>query len=108
MMFLLCLNDSNRLLKNGHLLRFPCLPAGPSSLRRTAKYASLLKISGALHLALFEQPGKKDLSVAYSKRLEMAGLNSPPFDVVSGRGLKPFEFMTKIFDAPVRVELKAI
>jgi len=103
-MFLLCLSDSNRLLKNSHLLRFP----HPSSLRRTAKYASLLKISGALHLALFEQPVKKDLSVAYSKRLEMAGLNSPPFDVVSGRGLKPFEFMIKIFDPPVRVELKAM
>jgi hypothetical protein len=38
----------------------------------------------------------------------MAGLNSPPFDVVSGRGLKPFEFMIKIFDPPVWVELKAI
>jgi hypothetical protein len=45
------------LLKKGHLLRFP----HPSSLRRTAKYASLLRISGALHLALFEQPGKDDL-----------------------------------------------
>jgi hypothetical protein len=44
------------LLKNGHLLRFP----HPSSLRRTAKYASLLRISGALHLALFEQPGEDD------------------------------------------------
>jgi hypothetical protein len=44
------------LLKNSHLLRFP----HPSSLRRTAKYASLLRISGALHLALFEQPGKDD------------------------------------------------
>ena len=43
-----------RLLKNGHLLRFP----HPSSLRRTAKYASLLRISRALHLALFEQPGE--------------------------------------------------
>jgi hypothetical protein len=42
------------LLKNAHLLRFP----RPSSLRRTAEYASLLGISGALHLALFEQPGK--------------------------------------------------
>jgi hypothetical protein len=29
-------------------------------LQRTAKYASLLRISGALHLALFEQPGKDD------------------------------------------------
>jgi len=36
MMFLLCLSDSDRLLKNGHLLRFPHL----SSLRRTVKYAS--------------------------------------------------------------------
>jgi hypothetical protein len=41
-----------RLLKNAHLLRFP----HPSSLRRTAKYASFLRISGALHLAIFEQP----------------------------------------------------
>jgi hypothetical protein len=47
----------NRLLKKSHLLRFP----HPSSLQRTAKYASLLGISGALHLALFEQPGKDDL-----------------------------------------------
>ncbi len=47
---------TTRLLKNGHLLCFP----HPSSLRRTAKYASLLRISGALHLALFEQPGKDD------------------------------------------------
>jgi len=46
----------SRVLKKGHLLRFP----HPSSLRRTAKYASLLGISGALHLALFEQPGKDD------------------------------------------------
>jgi hypothetical protein len=46
----------SRLLKNGHLLRFP----HPSALRRTAKYASHLRISGALHLALFEQPGKDD------------------------------------------------
>jgi hypothetical protein len=57
------------LLKNGHLpfdmltalskaegLRFPY----PSSLRRTGKYVSLLRISGALHLTLFEQPGKDD------------------------------------------------
>ena len=43
--------------KNGLLLRFP----HPSSLRRTAKYASLLRISGPLHLTLFEQPGKDDL-----------------------------------------------
>jgi hypothetical protein len=29
-------------------------------LRRTAKYASLLRISGALHLSIFEQPDKND------------------------------------------------
>jgi hypothetical protein len=29
-------------------------------LRRTAKYASLFRISGALHLSIFEQPGKND------------------------------------------------
>jgi hypothetical protein len=49
--------SANRLLKNAHLLRFP----HPSSLRRTAKYASLLRISGALHLGIFDQPGGKGL-----------------------------------------------
>ena len=44
----------SRLLKNVHLLRFP----HPSSLRRTSKYASFLRISGALHLGIFEQPDK--------------------------------------------------
>jgi hypothetical protein len=42
----------NRLLKNAHLPRFPY----PSSLRRTLKYAAFLRISGALHLGIFEQP----------------------------------------------------
>jgi hypothetical protein len=41
-----------RLLKNIHLWRFP----HPSSLRRTHKYDSLLRLSGALHLNVFEQP----------------------------------------------------
>jgi hypothetical protein len=45
-----------RLLKNTHLLCFP----HPSSLRRTSKYASLPRISGALHLGIFEQPAKND------------------------------------------------
>jgi hypothetical protein len=45
---------SNRMLKNAHLLRSP----RPSSLQRTYKYASLLRISGALHLGIFEHPGK--------------------------------------------------
>ncbi|HUL20560.1 MAG TPA: hypothetical protein VLZ10_03840 [Thermodesulfobacteriota bacterium] len=57
-----CHRDSNyrpgtsRLLKNGHLVRYP----HPSSLQRTAEYASLLRISEALHLAIFEQPGKDE------------------------------------------------
>jgi hypothetical protein len=42
------------MLKNAHLRRCP----HPSSLRRTFKYASLLTISGALHLAIFEHPAK--------------------------------------------------
>ena len=45
---------SNRLLKNGHLLRY----AHHSSLRRTEKYASFLMTSRALHLTIFEQPSK--------------------------------------------------
>jgi hypothetical protein len=46
----------SRLLKNGHLRRFP----HPLSLRRTAKYASFLRISGTLHLTIFEQPEEDD------------------------------------------------
>jgi hypothetical protein len=42
------------MLKNIHLLR--C--AYPSSLRRTGKYDSFLLISRALHLDVFDQPGK--------------------------------------------------
>jgi hypothetical protein len=56
-----------RLLKNGHLLRFP----HPSSLQRTGKYASLLMISGALHLALFEQPEKDDF---FDSLLELSAM----------------------------------
>ena len=47
-----------RLLKNAHLPRFP----HPSSLRRTSKYTSFLRISGALHLGIFEQPAENDFS----------------------------------------------
>jgi hypothetical protein len=43
------------LLKNAHLRRYP----RPSSLQRTLKYASLLRISGALHLNIFDQPYNK-------------------------------------------------
>jgi len=42
----------DRLLKNTHLQRY----AHPSSLQRTCMYASLLRISRALHLDVFEQP----------------------------------------------------
>ena len=44
------------LLKNAHLRRSP----HPSSLRRTSKYASLLRLSGALHPGIFEQHMKID------------------------------------------------
>jgi hypothetical protein len=43
-----------RLLKNAHLRR----SSHPSSLQRTFKYASVLRISGALHLGIFDQPEK--------------------------------------------------
>jgi hypothetical protein len=45
---------SNRLLKNAHLLKFP----SSFAVQRTAKYASRLRISGALYLDVFEQPAK--------------------------------------------------
>jgi hypothetical protein len=45
-----------RLLKNAHLHRSP----HPSSLQRTFRYASLLRISGAFHLGIFDQPEKNE------------------------------------------------
>jgi len=68
------------LLKNGHLLRFP----HPSSLRRTAKYASLLRISGALHLALFEQTGKYDF---FNSLLEELKASTEPANNLVGQRL---------------------
>jgi hypothetical protein len=52
---------------------FAALPlrAGPSSLRRTAKYASLLRILGALHPGIFEQPA---IHGFFSKLLEFQQL----------------------------------
>ncbi|HSB05675.1 MAG TPA: hypothetical protein VLK23_10820 [Thermodesulfobacteriota bacterium] len=72
----------SRVLKNAHLPRYPAaspswrrgkksllitppliLPRvehGAGLLRRTSKYASLLRISGALHLGIFEQPVEND------------------------------------------------
>ena len=49
--------EFSRLLKNAHLRRFPL----PSSLRRTLKYASLFRISGALHLCILDQPMKNNI-----------------------------------------------
>ena len=57
----------NRLLKNAHLLRFPypspCQARGRLIAAYSAEYASIdislgLRISGALHLGIFEQPEK--------------------------------------------------
>ena len=45
-----------RLLKNTHLRRSP----HPSLLQRTFKYTSLLRIAGALHLGIFDQPEKNE------------------------------------------------
>jgi hypothetical protein len=42
-------------MKNVHLRRYP----HSSTLRRTSMYDSLLGISGALHLDVFDQPAKK-------------------------------------------------
>jgi hypothetical protein len=41
-------------MKNANLLRYP----HPASLRRTSMYASLLGMSGALHLDVFDQPAQ--------------------------------------------------
>ncbi len=51
------------------MLRFPHL----SSLQRTAMYASLLRISGALHLSIFEQTIKFDCQNAYYYRIWRLG-----------------------------------
>ena len=47
------------LLKNAHRHRFP----HPSSLQRTSKYASFLRIFGASHLGIFEQPGRNQFFI---------------------------------------------
>ena len=48
-------------------LILPRVKHGAGLLRRTSKYVSLLGISGALHLGIFEQPAKNDF---FSNRLE--------------------------------------
>jgi hypothetical protein len=47
-----------RLLKNTHLLRYAHSRKLSGSLRRTIKYDSFLRMSRALHLDVFDQPGK--------------------------------------------------
>jgi hypothetical protein len=53
----------SRLLKKAHLRRPTCggYPRAPATLRRTRKYASRLGSRTALHLDLFEQPGRKQV-----------------------------------------------
>jgi hypothetical protein len=79
-----------RLLKNARLLRFSCLPAGRLILPRVkhgagllrrmfAKYASidissLLRISGALHPGIFEQPAGNEFFSASNYCLEILPL----------------------------------
>ncbi len=67
-LFCWTVGNPDRLLKNAHLRR--C--THPSSLRRTRKYASFLRISGALHLGIFEQPAKDEF---FSKVLDFKDEN---------------------------------
>jgi hypothetical protein len=59
------------MLKNAHLLRSP----HRSSLQRTCKYASLLRISGALHLSIFEHPGRNHIFDSMLNRLTSSYVN---------------------------------
>ena len=60
-------------MKNANLLRYP----HPSSLRRTTRYASLLGISGALHLDVFDQPAQEAFSAALLEN--RLGMEEQPF-----------------------------
>jgi hypothetical protein len=66
-------------MKNAHLRRSP----HPSSLRRTFKYASLLRISGALHLGIFDQPEEK-------RALAGSAEENPPLPPFSKGGMGGF------------------
>ncbi len=59
------MSNFNRLLKNAHLRRSP----HPSLLQRPFKYVSLLKIAGALHLGIFDQPEKNEFFNTLSKSI---------------------------------------
>ena len=54
-------------MKNANLLCYP----HSSSLRRTSVYASRLGISGALHLAVFDQPAQEEFSKLETRIGEM-------------------------------------
>jgi hypothetical protein len=57
-------------MKNTHLRRCP----HPSSLRRTGLYASLLGISGALHLDVFDQPARQVFSMMFNLQYATSNL----------------------------------
>ena len=67
-------------MKNAHLRRYP----HSSSLRRTSVYASLLEISDALHLDVFDQPAKQVffsnllLKTCRIDRYDLLPVNIPP------------------------------
>jgi hypothetical protein len=67
---------------------------------RIIKFQSLTKRAGA------KSPVPSN--GVYSSRLDQAGLDSPPFDGVKALWLNPLAFIMKIFDTPVRLELKAM
>jgi len=60
------------LLKNVHLLRFPhpspCQARG-RLIAAYIQYASFLRISGALHLGIFEQPAEMTFSATIGERI---------------------------------------
>ena len=64
-----------RLLENPHLLRYP----HPALLRRTSMYASLLGISDALYLGIFQKPPAEQVlnRVLWGSVLSMACEKSP-------------------------------
>jgi len=72
----------SRLLKNAHLRRSP----HPSSLQRTFKYASFLRISGALYLDIFDHPYK---SCFFSKLLEFSRKNIYDLYIIMNKDKQP-------------------